>query len=153
MRRGALWRFTGLFGILVLTMVSGPPVFAEMLAVKVPVANIRSGPETNADILWKVEQYHPLNIIEKKGKWYRFKDFEGDEGWIYSSLLADLSTVIAVKENCNVRSGPGTGHDVVFTVEKGIPFKVIRKQGAWLEVVHADGDKGWIHGNLVWPGK
>jgi hypothetical protein len=44
-----------------------PPVFgAEFISVKVPVANIRSGPSESSDLLWKVEAYHPLIVLEKK---------------------------------------------------------------------------------------
>lgn len=128
-------------------------VFAEYLTVRVPVANVRSGPDNTKDILWKVEQNHPLDIIEKSGKWYRFRDFEGDEGWIHTSLMSDIPAVIAKKDKCNVRSGPGTDTNIVFTVEKGIPFKLVKQKGAWLHVVHADGDEGWMHKGLVWPEK
>ena len=50
---------------------------AERLTVGSDIANIRSGPGTKYDILWNVEKYHPLFILEKSGNWYRFRDFEG----------------------------------------------------------------------------
>ncbi|MGD8882880.1 MAG: SH3 domain-containing protein, partial [Desulfobacterales bacterium] len=36
------------------------------------------------------------------------------------------------------------------TVEKGIPFKVLKRENNWIHIEHADGDKGWIHKSLVW---
>lgn len=124
---------------------------AEYVSVKVPVANIRSGPSETGDLLWKVEAYHPLFVLEKKGGWYHFRDFEGDEGWIHGSLVDKEKTVITIKDDCNVRSGPGTENDILFTTEVGIPFKVLKRQGAWLNVLHTDGDRGWLHQSLVWP--
>ena len=126
------------------------PVWAERMAVNSDVANIRSGPGTNFDVLWKVEKYHPLEIIEKKGNWYRFSDFEKDQGWVHKSLLGDFRAVVVIRPNCNVRSGPSLDNPILFTVEKGIPFKVIGEKGEWLHVEHADGDTGWIHASLVW---
>ena len=123
---------------------------AERLTVVSPVANIRSGPGLEYEILWKVERFHPLEILKRSGKWCFFRDFEGDEGWIHSSLLAAVPAVITRADKCNVRSGPGTGHPVLFTVNRGIPFRVLDTRGAWLHVQHADGDKGWIHRSLVW---
>ncbi len=123
---------------------------AERLAVSAPVANIRSGPGTTYDIIWKVEKYHPLNVFETSGPWYHFRDFEGDEGWIHQSLVRKISSIITNKEKCNIRSGPGTGFDIVLTVEKGVPFKAIQHKGNWIHILHADGDKGWIHRSLVW---
>lgn len=130
-----------------------PPLtaVAEYISVKVTVANIRSEPSESGDLLWKVEAYHPMLVLEKKGGWYRFRDFEGDEGWIYASLVNNDESVITTKDDCNVRSGPGTQYDILFKTEAGIPFKVLKKKGRWLNVLHTDGDRGWIHKTLVWP--
>ena len=124
--------------------------WAERLSVSNPIANIRSGPGNNYDILWQVEKYHPLLILEKSGNWYHFRDFEGDSGWIHRSLLSNTPTVITKSETCNIREGPGTSSKIVFTVGKGIPFKIIEKKENWIHIQHADGDQGWIHKSLVW---
>ncbi len=124
--------------------------FAERLAVIASVANIRSGPGSRNVVLWKVEKDHPIEVMEKKGNWYHFRDFERDEGWIHKSLVGKLKTIITKKENCNIRSGPGTKYKVLFTVEKGIPFRVLERRGSWIKIRHADGDEGWIHNSLVW---
>lgn len=125
-------------------------VQAERLSVKTNIANIRSGPTTKDAVIWQVEKYHPVKVIKKQGKWYLFEDFESDRGWIHKDLLADIQAVVVKKDKCNVRSGPGTGNDIRFTVDKGVPFKVLGKKGDWLQVIHADGDQGWIHRALVW---
>ncbi len=123
---------------------------AERLAVNASIANVRSGPGQQHEILWKVEQYHPLQVLKKSDHWIQFRDFEGDVGWIHDSLVADIPTVITRSDKCNIRSGPGTTFAIVLTVERGIPFKVLKHQGKWLQVRHADGDQGWIHESLVW---
>jgi len=122
---------------------------SERLSVTSDIANIRSGPGTNFKVLWQIEKFHPVVIINKQGNWYQFKDFENDRGWIHKSLLRDIETVIT-KKGCNIRSGPGTSHKIAFTAEKGIPFKVLKRQGKWIRVQHADGDTGWIFSALVW---
>ncbi len=120
------------------------------MSVSVDVANIRTGPSTEDKQIWQVEKYHPLNIVQKQGQWCLIKDFEGDRGWISCSLMDKTRSVIVKKEKCNVRSGPGTDTAICFTVDRGVPFKVLKEKGDWLHVVHADGDDGWIHKNLVW---
>jgi SH3-like domain-containing protein len=123
---------------------------AERLAVKAAVANVRSGPGTQYDIIWKVERYHPLQVVKKSDRWIQFRDFEDDIGWIHGSLVADIPAVITRSDRCNIRSGAGTKFSILLTVERGIPFKVLKRQGKWLQVLHADGDQGWIHKSLVW---
>jgi len=134
---------------IVLLLICRNAAPAERLAVTGSVANIRSGPGTEHRILWKVGKYYPLLILERSGKWLRFRDFEGDEGWIHESLAGKVATVIT-KGTSNIRSGPGTSFKVLATIGKGIPFKVIERKGDWIHIEHADGDKGWIHKNLVW---
>jgi SH3-like domain-containing protein len=136
--------------ILLLIIVFAGVANAERLAVSAPVANIRSGPGTDQNILWKVEQYFPVLVIEKSGEWYRFEDFEGDKGWVHQSLVGKIPAVITRNDASNIRSGPGTNHPVLFSVEKGIPFKVLKRKDKWIQIEHADGDKGWIHKSLVW---
>lgn len=136
--------------LLILMGTFTEPALASRMSVTVPIANIRSGPGTNYEILWNVEKYHPLQVTEKKGNWYKFKDYEGDTGWVHSSLVKNIKSVLTKKKKCNVRSGPGTKYHIVFRVEKGVPFKVLTKEGNWVKIQHSDGDRGWIHKSLVW---
>lgn len=138
------------FWTLVLILSSSGLAMAERLSVSSKIANIRSGPGTTHEILWKVERYYPIRVVKKAGSWINFRDFEGDEGWIHTSLVDENPTVITIKDTCNVRTGPGTDHDVIFTVEKGIPFLILDRQKSWIQIQHADGDRGWIHKSLVW---
>ena len=141
-------RFKIMLTFLILLITT--PGWAERWAVSADKCNVRSGPGAEFEVIWQVEKYYPIDIIDKKGEWRFFRDVEGDEGWIHVDLLNKADTVIIVKDNCNIRSGPGTKHNVTFIAEKGIPFKVVNRQKQWIQIEHADGDKGWIHASLVW---
>ncbi|THB76669.1 MAG: hypothetical protein D3926_17055 [Desulfobacteraceae bacterium] len=159
MHRKPFWNRLILFSVLSVALsaalsvmlLSPATAFAqERVCVNTKIANLRSGPGTDNQILWQVEKYHPLIILKKKGNWYQIKDFEGDKAWLHKSLIGKIEAVITIKKKCNVRSGPGTGNAILFTTERGVPFKVIKKKGNWLNIKHADGDTGWIHKSLVW---
>ncbi|WP_246556248.1 SH3 domain-containing protein [Desulfonema magnum] len=138
------------FIIAILVIMFAGVASAQRMTVNVSMANIRSGPGTNYDVLWKVEKYHPIHVIKKSGSWYQFRDFEGDKGWISKDLVRNFASVIVIKNKCNVRSGPGVGNKIVMTVEKGVPFKETERKGEWVRIRHSDGEKGWIHKALVW---
>lgn len=123
---------------------------AERLSVNAKDANIRSGPGPAFEVLWKVEKYHPVEVFETSGVWLHFKDYEGDNGWIHKSVVDKTPAVITKQNGCQLRAGPGSDQPVIGRVDKGIPFKLIRREGRWILVEHADGDKGWIHDSLVW---
>ncbi len=150
---GSLWRvfFGGAVALLWVGVIAAGPVWAaERMSVKTPLANVRANPDTASDTLWQLEKYHPVLVLEKKGDWFRFADFEGDEGWIHSSLLDSTPTVIVKVPRANIRTGPGTTFSLSFDANKGTPFKVLQKKERWLKVQHADGDVGWIFDALVW---
>jgi SH3-like domain-containing protein len=137
--------------IFVLMVLPGIGFAQERLCIKSDIANMRSGPDSKKfDVLWQVEKYHPVMIIEKKGNWYKIKDFEKDVAWLHKSLLGNITSVITIKDKCNVRSKASTKSQILFTVEKGVPFKVLDRKGNWIKIEHADGDIGWIHKKLVW---
>ena len=146
---GHVFRFIITFMVLFMIM-PGLVCAQQRLSVTASIANMRSGPGTKYDVLWQVEQYHPVKIVQKKGDWYKIKDFQNDVAWIHKSLLGKVNGVITIKEKCNVRSGPATKNSISFTVEKGVPFKVLEKKGKWYKIEHADGDIGWIFKTLVW---
>ena len=123
---------------------------AERMSVKVGTANVRSSPSKAGEVVWQVTKYHPFLIIKKKGDWYEGKDFEGDTGWLYKKLLSKTETVITLKENCNIRSGPGSKNRILFIVDREVPLKVLKRKGRWIKIEHEDGDQGWIHASLVW---
>ena len=138
-----------IFFIILIVVCSGTAA-ADRLTIVAPLANIRSGPATKYDILWKVEKYYPIFVIKESDSWYYFRDFEDDRGWVHKSLVGKIPAVITNKDLCNIRSGPSTKEKILFRVEKGIPFRILERKGPWLHVEHADGDQGWIHDSLVW---
>jgi hypothetical protein len=64
--------------------------------------------------------------------------------WLQQSLKIVADTV-------NVRSGPGTGHDIVYKAKKGEILTGISQKGDWYEVeFDSEGIKtGWIYAKLV----
>lgn len=53
------------------------------------------------------------------------------------------------KDGVNIRSGPGTDHNVVWQVFESFPLKILQRDGKWVSVVDNQGDKGWIYSPLV----
>ena len=54
----------------ILLVICSGVAMAERFTVASKVANIRSGPGTKHEILWKIEKYHPLFVLKKSGQWY-----------------------------------------------------------------------------------
>lgn len=145
-------RKTGVIVFVCILLLATAAAAAERMAVSVSVANIRSGPGRSHEVLWQAEKYTPVKVLDRdqSGSWCYFADYEGTRAWLHENLLQKMDTVITKTGLCNIRSGPGTDHELVFQAQEGVPFKVLDREGAWIRVRHADGDTGWIHKKLVW---
>lgn len=140
------------FLLCLLALTSAVPCLAaEYVSVNKDGANIRSGPDTNKDLLWEVYKDFPLEVIKRQKDWAQIKDFEGDQGWIYTNLISKEKRVIVKANSVNMRSEPSTDSKVVATVKYGVVFTPVEKKGTWLKVKHEDGSSGWISSSLVWP--
>jgi SH3-like domain-containing protein len=152
-RKSPLFRQIGLICLLsALCLVAAPPAMAaEYASVAKDGVNLRSGPDTNKEILWEVFKGFPLQILSRQGQWAQVVDFEGDKGWIYTPLLAQQKTVIVKVNTANMRTGPGTNYETVATVKYGVVFQPLEQNGEWIKVRHEDGTTGWVFEKLLWP--
>jgi SH3-like domain-containing protein len=125
---------------------------AKFISINHKDAKVRLGPGTQYNIRWKPILYTPLEVLCKYESWYVVRDHEGDVGWVHESVVSEEPTLIVVKQEANLRSGPSTEEAKLFTVEKGYTFRVLKKQGQWYQVKDAEGDTGWIFEDLVWGG-
>ena len=126
---------------------------AEYVSVQKDGVNVRSGPSTKDEVRWEVFKNFPLQVVKRQGDWVQVTDFEGDTGWIYSSLLSTNKSVIVRKSKVNLRDQPNTdkGTRIIAIVKYGVVFTPLEKKDDWLKVRHADGTVGWISRDLVWP--
>lgn len=137
---------------LVLALLALPgAATAQELCVQVARANLRAGPGTDNKKTWEVYENMPFVRVGSQGDWLRVRDVDGDEHWIFGRLVTDNRDCVTVKaERANVRKGPGTNHDIWFTVEKYTSFRRVGSQGSWIKVEY-EGETMWIYNTLVWP--
>ncbi len=150
-QQGLAYIFT--ISILAIMMVIGSAavvVAAEFVSVNRDEVNVRSGPSTTNQILFKFPAGYPLKVIGRQGEWLKISDFEGDKGWIFGPLVSTAPFVIVQVENGNVRSGPGTNFDRVGNVTREVILRKLEEQGSWVKVSHPR-LTGWVHEKLVWP--
>lgn len=122
----------------------------QMVSVSGSKLNMRSGPSTNAPVLWELKKGYPLQITQRKGNWVQVRDFEGDTGWVARSLTGQTPHHIVKARVANVRSGPGTQHRVVGKADYGELLRTREKRADWVRVERAEGPGGWIAKTLLW---
>jgi len=128
-----------------------PASAQELVSVRSATVNLRGGPGLDQEILWKLSQGYPLQVLDKKGDWLQVQDFEGDKGWIARSVTATAPHHVVKVKVANLRKGPGTKYPVVTTASYGDVLRTVRRQGDWVVVQHPKGKgQAWVASSLVW---
>lgn len=60
--------------------------------------NVRSEPSLDARVLFQAPKNYTFKVTETKGEWYKVKDPEGDEGWIFRKGVWDGTTPAKIKK-------------------------------------------------------
>jgi len=69
-----------------------------------------------------------------------------------ASVAAAGSSVRVRVETANVREGPGTKYDLLWTVGRDFPLEVIARRGSWLKTRDFLDSEGWIFAPLTAAG-
>lgn len=68
--------------------------FPRLGSLKRTITNVRAGPGTQYPILWVFNRKGwPVQLISRYQSWYKIRDVEGEEGWVYASLISQVHTV------------------------------------------------------------
>jgi hypothetical protein len=128
-----------------------PELMYERRAVISPVANIYDTFRAREiDLSYQAEKYYPVIVLYEYKSLYKIKDFEDDKGWVLKSDVEDIQTVVVKSDHCKAYTGPSFRTVTLFSVGKGVSFKVLKREGNWIHVEHSDGDSGWIEERFLW---
>lgn len=143
---------------------------ADFVQVTVDKLNVRNGPSLQDTILTTLPKQTVLTVIQKQNDWVQVKLSDGRTGWVAgwyvtpvanapaaSSSTAPTSTASAASaiqvesktDGLNVRTGPGTNHSIIQTIDPGTRYPVVQKQGDWYQIQLPSDNKGWVAGWLV----
>jgi len=145
------WNFRFcLVGLLALS-VSSAVASREIKLVKANSLSLRKSPSTKAEKLDTLITYQPLRVLEMKGnRWTKVKTRKGKSGWVLSSYLSESAFVMADHKKLNARQGPGGDYPVIIHYSRNMPLLVLDvATNGYLKVMDVDGDRGWVHPNVV----
>ena len=89
----------------------------EYLSVVSDKANVRVSPEEDAEVLWQVWKYMPVEIIAYRGDWRKIRDLDGDKGWMHKATLGKIATVMVKEKDAKLRKT--RGGKVIWLLDRG----------------------------------
>lgn len=62
---------------------------------------------------------------------------------VQAAAAAEMVSIAG--DDINMRSGPGTEHEILCKIDSGFPVEIVSAKGEWLQVKDFEGSAGWVH--------
>lgn len=113
--------------------------------------NVRSDATTSSAVICNLSKQDTVLVIAEKYGWYKIKLPAAGNAFIKKTLVLPLDekTARAVKENINIRVGPGESFAIIGKIDKNEIVNVIEDKGDWLRIVPTSNSFGWINKKFV----
>ena len=119
------------------------------VSLKAKEANIRRGPGFDHRIDWIFQRRGmPLRVLAEYDVWRRVEDRDGEGGWIHSTLISGVRTVI-VDAPTPMYVRPSERSRVLAEVEAGVVARFDGCSRDWCAIIAGDVD-GWVPQGLLW---
>ena len=107
--------------------------------------NVRAGPGKQYPILWVFrKRSYPVEIIAEYQSWYKIRDPEGEEGWVYNKLISKkLKTALVVGKKNALMYQEADLTIPLYKLEPGVIVGVNQCSEIVCQV-YLDRNKGWI---------
>lgn len=132
---------------------SGLPL-PRFVSLKTDRVNVRRGPSTAHQVAWVFARKGlPVEIIAESDHWRRVRDSEGEEGWVYHSLLTGRRTVLVAPwrqgDELGLLGSPGQESRLIARLQAGVVGRVVDCTGDWCQIAVGDYE-GWIQQAMLW---
>ncbi len=133
-------------------------LFKRPVITKRPVV-IRAGSSKESSVLGRTSPDQVLQAVDMVGGWFKVRLDDGGTGFISAGIDSALTlpprTVLANRENINLRAGPGTDHERLRRTDLKGSYPVLDMRyrpgkGLWYRL-DIDGRPGWVAAFLVKP--
>ena len=126
----------------------------RFVSLKSDRVNVRRGPSSDHAIAWVYNRKKlPVEIIAEFEHWRRVRDSDGEEGWVYQSLLSGHRTAIVAPwikgKTVRMLRDPETQASVVALLGPGVIGDVESCLGTWCRL-NIEGHEGWIDQAMLW---
>lgn len=122
---------------------------ADGLLTREP-AVVYDAPSDKAKALFIISGHQPLLLISKIHGWYKVFTYTGDSGWVSINDVQNSNNGVVLADRAAVFADPNTEADIIFYAKRGVVVEVLNNASGWLQIVHQDGESGYIPTNQVW---
>lgn len=127
------------------------PRFVSLKSSKI---HVRQGPGSEYDIVFTfMRAGMPVEIVQEFGNWRKIRDSDGQEGWVFHSLLSGRRTAVvatwASTGEIAARRAAYPGSAVTAYLEPRVLTDVEECAAGWC-LVHGTNYSGWMEQEKLW---
>jgi SH3-like domain-containing protein len=132
---------------------SGLPL-PRFVSLKADKINVRRGPSSEHQVAWVYQRKGlPVEITAEFENWRRIRDSDGDEGWVYQSMLSGKRMALVApwrkQEAVPLYSSPSATASLVAMVKAGVVATLEDCTGDWCNL-NVSGYEGWMAQPMIW---
>ena len=119
------------------------------LSLKKNKVNVRYGPSFESPVKFIYKKINlPIKLIDKKENWRRVIDLKNNSGWIHSSQLKPINSIIPLEEKILFKK-PTLFSKPLAKIQKGKVLTIQKCFNGWCKI-KASKFKGWIKTDNTW---
>jgi len=119
------------------------------LSLKKSKVNVRYGPSFESPVKFIYKKIDlPIKLIDKKENWRRILDVKNNSGWIHSSQLKQINSIITLSDKILFKR-PTIFSKPIAKIKKGRVLIIQNCQTNWCKI-KTNNIKGWIQRKNLW---
>ena len=119
------------------------------LSLKKNKVNVRYGPSFESPVKFIYNKIDlPIKLIDKKENWRRIIDVKNNSGWIHSSQLKPINSIITLSDKILFKR-PTIFSKPIAKIKKGRVLIIQNCQTNWCKI-KTNNIKGWIQRKDLW---
>ena len=119
------------------------------LSLKKNKVNVRYGPSFDSPVKFIYNKINlPIKLIDKKENWRRILDVKNNSGWIHSSQLKQINSIITLSDKILFKR-PTIFSKPIAKIKKGRVLIIQNCQTKWCKI-KTNNIKGWIQRKNLW---
>ena len=119
------------------------------LSLKKNKVNVRYGPSFDSTVKFIYNKIDlPIKLIDKKENWRRILDVKNNSGWIHSSQLKQINSIITLSDKILFKR-PTIFSKPIAKIKKGRVLIIQNCQTNWCKI-KTNNIKGWIQRKNLW---
>ena len=137
--------------VIIFLLIFIPIAAAEeiFLSLKKNKVNVRYGPSFESPVKFIYNKIDlPIKLIDKKENWRRILDVKNNSGWIHSSQLKQINSIITLSDKILFMK-PTIFSKPIAKIKKGRVLIIQNCQINWCKI-KTDNIKGWIQRKNLW---